>query len=788
MRPGPLTDRSGAVNGCRTRRTDVTDIPPRIRRRRPWTQAAIAAWSLVAVVLLLGGAVAFLPPQAEPVRIDGDMSDWPAYIASSSVPHQEIPTQRAVYLRLQVGELEGARGLMDAVRIYMDVDGNPNTGYAVGSIGADYRILLWFWEGEVSRAEICVHQEAPPDLEAFAGCTGIPAAAGQGGVELGIARWWLYPSDLPAAWVVDVLRVDGPAVRDAWGIERVSWRQRAGWTDWRDGIHIDGRFDDWLSWNASVRHPVPQPWNVSSRHNVREVDRIVSRWNTSLLVVLDQAGLDGSPPAFRHIPPPAPEASRPPPSSGTPEPYRPGNDTYDDRVILVNASGDRIVVEGRAGRVMDAWYETNGSSSRGTAYAAFGVAPWHTGAFPHGLVEIQVAGHAWTGNFTVESASWDWSGADYGYVGSLAGSPNPPTPSDIAGNQKWFFRNTATSPPTICTTNVDASTTAGSSAAATTLNGGQSVCWYTAVAPGASVSGLWEVIVDTVEVASAEAGPYLPTAAGSAMQWSIGAGCAGGSEWQCMTSNDGDTSYLSQVSGLTGQQFLLNTANPALVTPLSVVNVNVTADCDTPSSGTQSVKINVKDSTTVAAGAAHTCAKNSYTQWTDSFATKPSGGAWDATNLNALQVGLQTNNVRTQEKRSSYIVYKVQQHAVYSVEIRQCTVAACTSYTTLYGPMSSNTYGNDVTFTSGTLAGQDCTAVSCRWMWVVSVATGGGTVRVRYNGANPGTDDSRATVPIPDVAPLAAIGIVLVVMAVPRMRKVVRKSRGNDALSGRPRP
>src|SRR3989304_3478622 len=67
---------------------------------------------------------------------------------------------------------------------------------------------------------------------------------------------------------------------------------------------------------------------------------------------------------------------------------------------------------------------------------------------------------------------------------------------DIAGNQKWFFTNGATS-PTLCSTNYAASGTAGSSAASTTLIGtSPTICWYTALDPSDVTGGQWEEILD----------------------------------------------------------------------------------------------------------------------------------------------------------------------------------------------------------------------------------------------------------------------------------------------------
>ena len=350
-------------------------------------------------------------------------------------------------------------------------------------------------------------------------------------------------------------------------------------------------------------------------------------------------------------------------------------------------------------------------------------------------------------------------------------SGNPPATSatgdfpvkilDIAGNQKWFFTNGATS-PTLCSTNYAASGTAGSSAASTTLIGtSPTICWYTALDPSDVTVGQWEAILD-IDKTTDGTKVLRSSAQGDSNAWSA-AGCLQASAYQCVDDdpNDGDTSYIvSNASTTTDSLFNIFdwTSTPAPPSPLSIVNVVVTASCGRAGGGAVDVRILLKSGGTTSVGGTSTNCANSatYTVWTDTWTTDPSDGlAWTLADINALQVGVRDNDATTREVRASHAMATVTWVPVHSVQIEKCTTSDCTSRATLYGPTNGNTYGSDVTFTSSSLGSQTFDANS-RVRFKVELYVDGsstpGSVTVRYNGANPGTDDSRATSPPPPFA------------------------------------
>ncbi len=353
---------------------------------------------------------------------------------------------------------------------------------------------------------------------------------------------------------------------------------------------------------------------------------------------------------------------------------------------------------------------------------------------------------------------------------------------DISGNQQWFFTSGSTT-ATGCTTNLAASTTAGSSATSTALSGTQSICWFTPLDVPDSISGVWEVILDTTQVSTGTT-TVAPTANGDVNAWTISGGGScnqEGNEWRCVddSPNDGDSSYISSTSSSPTFDSIYNLADwSAAPSPLTITNVNVESSCRRLTGSAVSVKILVKSGGTTTAGAtSQNCANSAtYTVWSEDWATNPTtSSAWTLSDINALQAGVRDADSGTLEVRVSHVRVTVTFVPVYSVEIDRCTNSACSTLNVLYGPTNGNTFGSDVTFTTGTIAAQTLGATERIRFKVTMVA--GGSISVRYNGAYPGTDDSRATVPIPEFSDIGPVvfGTILVALIVRRPR--ARRSR-----------
>jgi hypothetical protein len=194
------------------------------------------------------------------------------------------------------------------------------------------------------------------------------------------------------------------------------------------------------------------------------------------------------------------------------------------------------------------------------------------------------------------------------------------------------------------------------------------------------------------------------------------------------------------------------------------------------------VQILVKSGGTTTAGAtSQNCANSpTYTVWSETWTTNPTTTtAWTLTDINALQAGVRDADATNREVRVSHVKVTVTFVPVYSVEIDRCTNSACSTMNVLYGPVNSNTFGNDVTFTTGSIAAQTLGPTERIRFKVALVA--GGSVSVAYNGPYPGTSDSRATVPIPEFAEVAVPFATTVLVILIARRRSARRARTRDS-------
>jgi len=133
----------------------------------------LAALMALIIVIPAFFFIGTLSPSEE-YQIDGDFDDWahvqsyPVQRASSS-PTINIQEWSAVfsendlfyYVRTQSNVMSGP--LVESLCLFVDTDASSSTGYSLGSIGAEYRVILEGWNGTV-RSSTVSYYDSSEDL------------------------------------------------------------------------------------------------------------------------------------------------------------------------------------------------------------------------------------------------------------------------------------------------------------------------------------------------------------------------------------------------------------------------------------------------------------------------------------------------------------------------------------------------------------------------------------------------------------------------------------------------
>ena len=125
---------------------------------------------VIVAVLIIAAFTAILGMGKTKINIDGDMSDWAgarrsAFSAGTVPPQIDITNasiesdEKYLYFMVEVkGRIfagdGGADGYMDILHIFIDADRNPETGYYVRGIGAEYVVNVGGVNGEIQTHEL----------------------------------------------------------------------------------------------------------------------------------------------------------------------------------------------------------------------------------------------------------------------------------------------------------------------------------------------------------------------------------------------------------------------------------------------------------------------------------------------------------------------------------------------------------------------------------------------------------------------------------------------------------
>src|SRR3990172_3844837 len=227
------------INGMPPRPSTAGTLKP--RTRKPVLFASI----LMFAILLMGAAIYIgaAPAEYQPIRIDGDFSDWDEVADSGG--WKELVTQiRHYYLFSAPTQGRTDANRMDAFRLWIDTDADARTGLLVDGIGADIRLVLQFWRGDTESATLCTWQDGEAwEYSEFGGCRGIHAASSTGRVELSLMTWIL--GEFPA-WLAESIPVLGarPTLRHGGSVQP---EDTHGSLIWRDYVQAGGTNGEWGS-------------------------------------------------------------------------------------------------------------------------------------------------------------------------------------------------------------------------------------------------------------------------------------------------------------------------------------------------------------------------------------------------------------------------------------------------------------------------------------------------------------------------------------------------------------
>jgi len=202
-----LTNGAGFTNGFGGAR-----FPRDIRARR-WKLAVIP---VIAFALLILPLVALEDVHGPPIAIDGNFGDWPAssLIAMGADPQvasaidvvqfgiMDNRASLAFYVAVAGAAMQGggtAPGAMDTVRVFIDADASPATGYHIDGLGADRMIEVSGINGGIRLGRIWEFDRArdPRDWGGWGNPRAVSAAVQGSRIEVE-ADWLLVGSNRTA--------------------------------------------------------------------------------------------------------------------------------------------------------------------------------------------------------------------------------------------------------------------------------------------------------------------------------------------------------------------------------------------------------------------------------------------------------------------------------------------------------------------------------------------------------------------------------------------------------------
>ncbi|MCX8174538.1 MAG: helix-hairpin-helix domain-containing protein, partial [Thermoplasmata archaeon] len=154
--------KEGKINGLKTK-----PVKPGKRERVPNLRMASAVFLALILVFTSIFVLWYALQPSGRIMVDGNIEDWEGiakYTDSIPVFNQDINlNEYGVYYendrvyfygRVSGSLFNGANGGFDALVIFVDADGNPNTGYRIENLGVDAKIEVTGYGGEIRSASV----------------------------------------------------------------------------------------------------------------------------------------------------------------------------------------------------------------------------------------------------------------------------------------------------------------------------------------------------------------------------------------------------------------------------------------------------------------------------------------------------------------------------------------------------------------------------------------------------------------------------------------------------------
>lgn len=200
-----LTNGNGLTNGAG--RPTVPTKPVRRRRLRAIALALVLVSSVIAFPILM-----LMMEERPSMAMDGDLSDWsnvarfPDTLGDSGqnpdidiLQYAAILKEGSLFLLVETSEagtMLGGRDLgVDVLWVFLECDGEPNTGYSIEGMGADRLIEVHGWDNQVRSTSLYTFDgnRNGKDWNGWQRSSGVVAAVGQHAMEARVSKQALDP-------------------------------------------------------------------------------------------------------------------------------------------------------------------------------------------------------------------------------------------------------------------------------------------------------------------------------------------------------------------------------------------------------------------------------------------------------------------------------------------------------------------------------------------------------------------------------------------------------------------